>query len=158
MFKNNIFLYTFSIGNGVLNTTLKFFPLKSVCRLNESWKTSFGGTFSPISVFLFGRLFQKPIGLTTGWTRTYHVNVMKISSKPPPLSCVLIHIFVIRDLQNEKRNPPLTHSVVEGVRIFVISFQNMVKKGKNSFYTIYSDMIMEYSGSGMILKILILYQ
>ncbi len=40
----------FSMGNGVLNTTLKFFPRKTPYRLNENQKTSFGGTFSPTSV------------------------------------------------------------------------------------------------------------
>ncbi len=99
---------TFSMGNGVLNIVFKFFPQKSAYRLNESQKTSFEGTFSPIPVVLLGRLLTKIIGLTYGWTRIYHVNFMKISSKLRPLSCGLIHIFVIKYLQNKKR--VLSHS------------------------------------------------
>ncbi len=45
--------------------------------------------------------------------------------------------FVIRDLQNEKRNHPhLPHSPfseVEGVRIVVISFRNIDKKKEEYF-------------------------
>ncbi len=83
MTKMNI---TFSLGNGVLNTALKLFPQKNPHRLNESQKTSFGGTFSPILAVLLDRLFPKEIGLTHVWTRANHVNFMKIDSKLQPVS------------------------------------------------------------------------
>ncbi len=54
--KNDI---TFSIGNGVPNTALQFFYQKPLYPLIESQKTSFGGTFSPISVILLDCLFPK---------------------------------------------------------------------------------------------------
>ncbi len=137
------------------------FSSKKPIRLNESQKFGFGDTFSLISVVLLGRLFPKAIGLTYEWTHTYHVIFMKIISKLQRVLCVLIHIFVIRDLQNEEcDHPHFLHShlsEVEDARIVIISFQNMAKK-KNSFYTIYSDIIMEYSGSEMILKTSILYR
>ncbi len=50
---------TFSMGNGVLNTALKFSCQKTPFRLNKSQKISFGGTFSPVSVVLLERLFPK---------------------------------------------------------------------------------------------------
>ncbi len=50
---------TFSMGNGVLNTALKFFYQKTPYWLNESQKINFGATFSPISVVLLDRLFPK---------------------------------------------------------------------------------------------------
>ncbi len=70
------------MGNGVPSTALKFFPQESPYRLNESEKTSFGGTFSPISVVLLNQLFQKKkkVGFAHVWTRTNHVNFMKIGS------------------------------------------------------------------------------
>ncbi len=45
--------------NGVPNMALKFFPQKPPYPLNESQKTSFGGTFCPILVVLLDRLFPK---------------------------------------------------------------------------------------------------
>ncbi len=59
---------TFFMKNGAPNIILKFFLQKSLYRQNESQKTNFGGTFSPISVVLLGRLFPKTIGLTMGGT------------------------------------------------------------------------------------------
>ncbi len=37
----------FSMGNGIPNTVLKFFPRKSPCWPNESQKIGFGGHFPP---------------------------------------------------------------------------------------------------------------
>ncbi len=76
----------FSMGNGVPNTALKFFPQKSPYSLNESQKTNFGGTFSPISVVLLDPLFPKKIAFTHMWTRTNHAHFMKIGSKLPLVS------------------------------------------------------------------------
>ncbi len=50
---------TFSMGNGVPNKALIFFPQKSLNRLNESQKTSFGGTFSPYQWFYWTYYFKK---------------------------------------------------------------------------------------------------
>ncbi len=87
---------TFSVGKGVPNTVFKFFPKKKPYHLNLTQKTTFGGTFSPISVVLLGRLFLKTIGFTHWWTRTNHVIFMKIGSKLRPESCVLIlHTYII---------------------------------------------------------------
>ncbi len=44
--------YTFSMGNGVPNTVSEFSPQKRPYGLNESWKPSFGGAFSPMSAVL----------------------------------------------------------------------------------------------------------
>ncbi len=57
------------------------FPQKTPW-LNENQKTSFGGTFSPISVvLLLDRLFPKTIDFTYVCTLTNHANFMKIDSK-----------------------------------------------------------------------------
>ncbi len=45
-------MITFSKGNKVPNTALKFFPQKLPYRPNESKNPSFGATFFPISVIL----------------------------------------------------------------------------------------------------------
>ncbi len=66
---------TFFMGNGVLNTALKFFPQKPPYRLNESQKTSFGDTFSLISVVLLD-LFQKKKKVSPVCTRTNQANFM----------------------------------------------------------------------------------
>ncbi len=61
---------TFSLGNRVPNTVFKVFSPKTPYRPTSTRKTGFGGTFSPISVVLMGRLFPKTIGFTHEWTRT----------------------------------------------------------------------------------------
>ncbi len=40
--------YNFSMGNGVPNNALKFFPQKPSYWLNKTQKTSFDGTFSHV--------------------------------------------------------------------------------------------------------------
>ncbi len=85
---------TLSIGNGVLNTALKFFPKKTPYRLNESEKPSSGAHFPSYQWFYWTDCFQKKkkknkqktIRLTHVWTRTKHVNFMKIGSKLRPVS------------------------------------------------------------------------
>ncbi len=72
---------TFSIGNGVPNMVLRFFPQKTPYWLNESEESSFGGTFSPYQWFYWTNCFQKKVRFTHVWTRTNHVNFMKIGSK-----------------------------------------------------------------------------
>ncbi len=52
-------IITFSMGNGVPNTALKFFLQKPPYWLNESPKKRFWGTFSPMSVVLLDRLFPR---------------------------------------------------------------------------------------------------
>ncbi len=69
---------TFSMGNGVTNTALKFFPPKTPYRLNESQKTSFGGR---LSVVLLDRLIPEKIEFTHRWTRTNHMDFIKTGSK-----------------------------------------------------------------------------
>ncbi len=71
------------------------------------------GTFSPIFVVPFGRLFRKTIAFTHKWTRTNHVNFMKIGSKLRRVSCVLIHTCSgapkggLEGLQPPQTQPPL---------------------------------------------------
>ncbi len=50
---------TFSMGNGLPNTALKFFPQKTLYWRSDSQKTSFEATFSPISGVLLDQLFPK---------------------------------------------------------------------------------------------------
>ncbi len=52
---------TFSMKNGIPNTALKFFPQEPPYWLNESQKTSIGGTVSLITVVLLDRWFPKTI-------------------------------------------------------------------------------------------------
>ncbi len=66
---------TFSMGNGVSNTALKFFPQKTPYRLNESQKTSY-----------WTNCFKKKNRFTHVWTGTNHVNFIKIGSKLRPVS------------------------------------------------------------------------
>ncbi len=87
-------MIAFSVGNILPNTVFKFFPQKFPYRLNESQKTGFGGTFSSISVILFGRLFPKTIRFTRRWTRTNPLNFIKIGLELQPVSCVLLHIQI----------------------------------------------------------------
>ncbi len=72
---------TFSIGNGVPNMALKFFPQKTPYQLNESQKTSFEAHFPPYQWFHWTDCFQLNVEFIHVWTRTNHVNFMKISSK-----------------------------------------------------------------------------
>ncbi len=65
-------------GNKLPNTDFKFFPQKKPYHLTRTQKTGFGGTFSPISVVLSGRLFPKTIGFTHEWNRSNHMNFVKI--------------------------------------------------------------------------------
>ncbi len=80
---------------------------------------------------------------------------------PPPLSVVLLSRLFPKTTGHPCVDPHLPCELppfeAEGLRIVVSLFRNIAKKKKYSFYTIYSNMIMEYSGSGMILKISILY-
>ncbi len=88
---------TFSIGNGVRNTALKFFPQKTPYWLNESQKTSFGGTFSLISVVLLDRLFSKKINkknrvhpcVDSHQLCEFHENLFKIAT------CIVTVIIII---------------------------------------------------------------
>ncbi len=57
----------FSMGNGVPNMALKFFPQKPPYGLNESQETSFEGTFSPISVVRLDWLFPKKKNRVHPW-------------------------------------------------------------------------------------------
>ncbi len=112
----------------------------------ETAKNRFGGTFSPIYVVLLGWLFPKTIRFTHEWTRTNHVNFMKIGSKLRLYRnflyiCIYIYKhcgFVIRNLQNEKSDHPhLPHSPpseVEGVSIVVITFRNIAKNCLGIWY------------------------
>ncbi len=78
--------------NEVPNTVLRFLPQKSPYWLNESQKTCFGGSFSPISAVLWGWLCPKTIGFIHVWTLTNHANFMKTVSK---LRSVLWLIIII---------------------------------------------------------------
>ncbi len=138
------------MGNGILNIVLKFFPhwMKA--------KKLVLGAHSPHISGSIGSIVSKNNRVHSWWTRTDHVISWK-SVQNCNLYRTFLCIFVIRNLQKEKRDHPhLLHptpSEVDRVRIVVILFQNMAKEKGNSFYTIYSDMIIEYSVSGMILKL-----
>ncbi len=83
---------TFSVGNGVPSTTLKFFPQKTSYQMNESQKTSFGVHFPQYQWFYRTNSFQKnlkkitKIWFTNVCTYTNRVNFMKICSKLQPVS------------------------------------------------------------------------
>ncbi len=76
----------FFLVNVVPSTVFKFFSQKTPFRLTKTRKTGFGGTFSPISVVLLGRLFPKTIGFTHESTHANRANFMKICSKLGPVS------------------------------------------------------------------------
>ncbi len=69
IFKLFFIIIIIILVNGVPNTVFKFFSQKPPYHLTYTRKTGFGGTFSPISVILLGRLFPKTIGFTHEWTR-----------------------------------------------------------------------------------------
>ncbi len=77
---------TFSMENGVPNTTLKFFPKKPHTGLMKAKKSVLGAHFPHISGSIGPIVNKKKIGFTRVWTRTNHVNFMNISSKLRPVS------------------------------------------------------------------------
>ncbi len=84
---------TFSMGNVASNTALKFFSLKIPYWLNESQKTSFGVTFSRISVVLLDRLFPKKnrvyLCVDSHQQRELHENWFKTAT------CIVTVIIII---------------------------------------------------------------
>ncbi len=94
---------------------------------------------------LLGRLSPKTIGFTHEWTRTNRVNFMKIGSKLRPayrnflyinkyVSILTLRICNQGPSKRKTWPPHLPHLIsfeVEGVRIVVISFRNIVKNPGN---------------------------
>ncbi len=77
---------TFPMGNGVLNAVLKIFPQKPPYRSNEGQKTFMGAHFPYLSGSIGPIVSKKNIGFVHVWTRTNHVNFIKIGSKLRPVS------------------------------------------------------------------------
>ncbi len=116
--------------NKVPITVLKLFPGKITYRLNESQKTIFGGTFSPVSVVLLRQLFPKTIGFTHVWIRANYVNFMKIGSILWPVSWhsrSILTLLICNPKMKSATNPHLPPSEVESVRLVIILFQNIAK-------------------------------
>ncbi len=117
---------SFSVGNYVLNTVLKFFYSNNPILTKRKPKNWFWGTFSPISVVLLGRLFSKTIGFTHVWTRTNHVKFMKIGLKLWTASCVFLQCFF------EDKSFFFNHVGQNYSKIFVIYY---LKTKRNTIYT-----------------------
>ncbi len=82
----------------------------------------------------------------------FHENRFKTAT------CIVRSCTYISNQDRQNKNRDHSHSPpseVKDLRIVAVSYRNMAKKKKNSVYTIYGYIIMEYSGSGMKLKILI---